>query len=191
MLLSESSIIQAHTEISMTVTSTPPAVTKRYPSLRFLTGVYKFIGALILVGGFFFGLSQMTSGSFGVMVGFSTIVSSLFMAGMCGLIAEGVEVFLGIEENTRQATLIAAQSATTSPVQADMRQMAATLAVATRLLEQVSINQQQTTQRLDTLTIGLDEVRGGIGTGVKSIESIAESSKATATLLYRNGAKPS
>ena len=175
----------------MTVTSTPPAVTKRYPSLRFLTGVYKFIGALILVGGFFFGLSQMTSGSFGVMVGFSTIVSSLFMAGMCGLIAEGVEVFLGIEENTRQATLIAAQSATTSPVQADMRQMAATLAVATRLLEQVSINQQQTTQRLDTLTIGLDEVRGGIGTGVKSIESIAESSKATATLLYRNGAKPS
>jgi len=177
----------------MTVTSTPPTVAKRYPTLRFLTGGYKFVGVIVLAGGMIFSIVQMVTISrfseFITMLG--TIFASASLSGMCWLIAEGVEVFLGIEENTRQATLIAAQSATTSPVQGDMRQMAATLAVATRLLEQVSINQQQTTQRLDTLTIGLDEVRGGIGTGVKSIESIAESSKATATLLYRNGPKPS
>ena len=179
----------------MSVTSTPPAVAKRYPTLRFLVGFYKLVGVIGLAGGMIFGLYQMVtisrfSSTLGLITMLGTILAAASLSGMCWLIAEGVEVFIGIEENTRQSALIAAQTATSSPLQAEMRQMAASLAVTNRLLEQVAINQEQTTQRLESLCAGVDEVRSGVGTGVKSIEAIAESSKATATLLYRNGAKP-
>ena len=175
----------------MSATYTLPEVTKRYPTLRFLVGFYKFVGVIALAGGILFGIIQMLAqGTFGVMTGIGTILAAASLSGMCWLVAEGVEVFIGIEENTRQSALIAAQAATSPPLQAEMRQMAASLAITNRLLEQVAINQQQTTQRLDSLSAGVDEVRSGVGTGVKSIEAIAESSKVTATLLYRNGAKP-
>ena len=179
----------------MSATYTLPEVTKRYPTLRFLVGFYKFVGVIALAGGMAFGIYQMvTISRFSPMVGLitmlGTILAAASLSGMCWLVAEGVEVFIGIEENTRQSALIAAQAATSPPLQAEMRQMAASLAITNRLLEQVAINQQQTTQRLDSLSAGVDEVRSGVGTGVKSIEAIAESSKVTATLLYRNGAKP-
>jgi len=175
----------------MSATYTLPDVAKRYPTLRFLVGFYKFVGVIALAGGILFGIIQMLAqGTFGVMTGIGTILATASLSGMCWLVAEGVEVFIGIEENTRKTALIAAQAAASSPMQAEMRQMAARLAITNRLLEQVAINQQQTTQRLDSLSAGVDEVRSGVGTGVKSIEAIAESSKVTATLLYRNGAKP-
>lgn len=179
----------------MSATYTLPDVAKRYPTLRFLVGFYKFVGVIALAGGMAFGIYQMvTISRFSSTLGFATMLGTILAAaslsGMCWLVAEGVEVFIGIEENTRQSALIAAQAATSPPLQAEMRQMAASLAITNRLLEQVAINQQQTTQRLDSLSAGVDEVRSGVGTGVKSIEAIAESSKVTATLLYRNGAKP-
>ena len=184
--------------------STPPAVAKRYPVLRFLVVLYKVIGALIFVGGIAFGLYQMLTvgrmagmgglggfAVFGMIAALGTILSSLFLGGICWMVAEGVGVFLGIEENTRQAALSAAQAAAALPLKAERERMAAALASAIRLLEQMDVNQQQTNQRLDALVTGLDEVRGGVGAGVRAVESIAESSKVTATMLYRNGAKPS
>ncbi len=182
-------------EAHMSATYTLPDVAKRYPTLRFLVGFYKFVGVIALAGGMAFGIYQMvTISRFSSTLGFATMLGTILAAaslsGMCWLVAEGVEVFIGIEENTRQSALIAAQAATSPPLQAEMRQMAASLASTTRLLEQMAAGQQQTNQRMDALAAGLDEVRGGIGTGVKSIEAIAESSKVTATLLYRNGAKP-
>ncbi len=117
-------------------------------------------------------------------------MSSVVIGGLCGLLAEGIEVFLGIEENTRQATLIAAQTVATAPTKAELQQMAVHLVSATRLLEQMAINQQQTNQRLEALSAAFVEVRSGVSTGVQAIESIAESSKVTATVLYRQGVKP-
>ncbi len=180
--------------------STPPAVAKRYPVLRFLVVLYKVIGALIFVGGIAFGLYQMLQvsrmgglgmGVGGIIMGLGAILPSIFLGGICWMVAEGVGVFLGIEENTRQAALSAAQAAATMPLKTERERMAAALASAIRLLEQMDANQQQMNQRLDALVTGLDEVRGGVGAGVRAVESIAESSKVTATMLYRNGAKPS
>jgi hypothetical protein len=174
----------------MTANATPPRVQKRYPTLRFLVGLYKVIGLLVLTGAFILGLIQMASnGGFGVLTGIGTIFAGASLSGMCWLIAEGVEVFIGIEENTRQTALSAAQAAAPSPLLADLRQVVAMLASTARLLEQVAEHQQQINQRLDTLVVGLDEVRGGVGTGVRAIEAIAESSKVTATVLYRQGTK--
>jgi hypothetical protein len=178
--------------------SAPPAVAKRYPVLRFLVVLYKVIGALIFVGGIAFGLYQLLQvsrmggmGVFGIIAALGTILPSLFAGGICWMVAEGVGVFLSIEENTRQAALSAAQAAATMPLKTERQRADTALASAIRLLEQMDANQQQTHQRLDALVAGLDEVRGGVGAGVRAVESIAESSKVTATVLYRNGGKPS
>ena len=146
---------------------------------------------IVLAGGFLFGFTQMVSqGSMNVvMLGLGTIFTSASLSVTCWLIAEGIEVFMAIEENTRQSALTAVQAATTTPSKVEMQQMAATLASATRLLEQMATSQQQTNQRLDALGTGMDELRSGVGTGVRAIEAIAESSKVTATVLYRQVAK--
>ena len=97
----------------MSATYTLPEVTKRYPTLRFLVGFYKFVGVIALAGGMAFGIYQMvTISRFSPMVGLitmlGTILAAASLSGMCWLVAEGVEVFIGIEENTRQSALIAA-----------------------------------------------------------------------------------
>jgi nitrate reductase NapE component len=174
--------------------STPPPVEKRYPILRFLVVLYKVVGVLVVAGGFLVGLYQMLAngrmGVFGIIAGLGTMIPSLFAGGICWMVAEGVGVFLSMEENTRQAALSVAQAAATMPLKTERERMAAALALAIRLLEQMDMNQQQTNQRLDALVTGLNEVRGGVGAGVRAVESIAESSKVTATVLYRSGGKP-
>ncbi len=55
-------------------------------------------------------------------------------------------------------------------------------------LEQIAVN-QQTDQRLDALATGVGELHGGVGTRVRAIKAIAESSKVTATILHRQAAR--
>jgi hypothetical protein len=166
----------------MATPRTPPAVARRYPTLRFLVNLYKAAGVVILAGGVLFGIYQRVNISrFGLMAGLipmlTTILPSAVAGGTLWLIAEGVAVFIAIEENTRMIALRAAQPAPAAP------QVEVSPISISRLLDQLAAGQAQTNQRLDVLIAALAEVRGGVGTGVQGIEAIAETSKATATIL--------
>lgn len=176
----------------MTALNTPPAVARRYPTLRFLAGLYKVVGVIIMAGGVIFGISQLVnlvrySPLFGLTAMLTTILVSAAAGGVLWLIAEGVEVFIAIEQNTRQ---IAAQAAPAQPA------AGVTPIAIGPLLDQLAAGQAQTNQRLDALIAAIAEVRGGVGAGVQGVEAIAETSraiaetsKATATILYRQGVK--
>lgn len=184
----------------MTATASLPHIAKRYPTLRFLVGLYKVAGVLILAGGFIFGLFQMIQmsrfGLAGVIAGGITISSGLLGGGMCWLIAEGIEVFIAIEENTRQMALQAARSAAPQAIAApqegqDISMAVAYLEASTRLIEQLLNAQQQAGQRLDALATSVETLRTQIDAGVRVAEAVAESSKVTATVLYRQSGKQS
>lgn len=176
----------------MAAPRTPPAVARRYPTLRFLVKLSKASGGLALAIGGIIGLLQVASlirfGSVaGLIAMLSTILPSVMAGGALWMVAEGIEVFIDIEENTRQ---IAAQPTPAAP------QAGITPISIGQLLDQMAAGQVQTNQRLDALIAALAEVRGGVGAGVQGVEAIAESSraiaetsKATATILYRQGVK--
>lgn len=127
--------------------------------------------------------------SFDVLAGIGTIFAGLSLSGMLWLVAEGVQVFIDIEENTRQTAYGVATPVTVPPAQLDTGEILASLAAVVRLLEQVAAYQQQTNQRLDSVTKELNELHANVGSGVKAMEAVAESSKVTATVLYRQVSK--
>lgn len=175
-------------EGSMATPQMPSIVMKRYPTLRFLIGIYKAAGVLVLAGSIIFGLYQMiTIGGFNLLLGFITMLGTIFsgavLSGVFWLIAEGIDIVIAIEENTRLTALRTTQVAPPiSPAELSQPSI-------TRLLDQLVAGQIQTNQRLDALITALSEMHGNISTGVQTIESIAESSKATATILYRQGSR--
>lgn len=165
----------------------PPHVEQRYKTLRFIAGMYSLFAAIVLVFGLLIGIGQLLSGP--AMLGVGMIVGTLSLTGTCLMIAEGIAMFLDIEENTRQAAVSAAQAASIPPPAKDLQRIAASLDATARLIEQLLAAQQQANQRLDALATGVDELRAQVGTGVSAAQAVAESSKVTATVLYRQGAR--
>jgi hypothetical protein len=133
-----------------------------------------------------YGLITMVSGgSLSVMTGLGILFAAASLSGTCWLVGEGVELFIDMEENTRQSAVIAAEAAAVAPTKAEMLKIVEAMASTTRLLEQVVA----TNQRLDVLGVSMTEIRDAVGAGVKAMETTAESSKVTATMLYRQVAK--
>ncbi|MEO8146855.1 MAG: hypothetical protein ABI723_04410 [Bacteroidia bacterium] len=80
-------------------------VSERYPTLRFISGVYRFLALLVIIATaiiLFYGLKVGTNGlvfSIGVIV----IGGILFVTSLAA--AEGIKVFIDIEHNTRISAL--------------------------------------------------------------------------------------
>lgn len=174
-----------------------PQIEVRYPILRFLVIVYKVIGIVIITSGFVFALVQMAQiRSFGVFFaissGITIMMSGLITGGLSWLVAEGVEVFLSIEQHMRQ---VAAQTTPATPAQTsvtlhsqqDLAMAVTYLEVSTRLMEHLLASHQDTGKRLDTLIAHVETLQTHAETGVRAAESAAESSRVVATMLYRQG----
>ncbi|WP_129627164.1 hypothetical protein [Candidatus Oscillochloris fontis] len=161
----------------------PPTLERRYPTLRFLVGLYKVVGVIALTVSIVIGSFQLVGMSrFSLPLGFFAMLSTLLIgaaiAGACWLVAEGIAVFMAIEENTRMIAMNMNTGAAAPPAE-DLK----------RLVQQMVDEQINTNHRLDALVNTLVAMRGNVSSGVQGIEAIVESSKATATILYRQSNK--
>ncbi|EFO81230.1 hypothetical protein OSCT_0891 [Oscillochloris trichoides DG-6] len=165
----------------MSMLNIPPTIERRYPTLRFLVGFYKVVGVIVLAGSVIVGIYQLVAirlGMLGFFAMLSTILSGVAIGGLCWLVAEGIEVFMAIEENTRMAAMNM-RTGTAAPPAEDLK----------RLMQQMLEEQINTNHRLDALVNMLVAMRSNVSSGVQGIDAIAESSKVMATILYRQNNK--
>ncbi len=159
----------------------PPTHERRYPTLRFLVGLYKIAGVVVLAGSVIVGIYQLVAirlGMLGFFAMLSSILSGVAIGGACWLVAEIISVFMAIEENTRMTAMNMNTGAAAPPTE-DLK----------RLVQQMLEEQINTNHRLDALVNMLVAMRSDVTHSSQGIEAIAESSKATATILYRQNNK--
>lgn len=168
----------------MATKQTPASHSEPYPTLRGMALVYKSLGVLVAGLSIVVGVMMMVDGTgSAISGGIGLIFTGLVTSTTLWLIAEGIEVALDIEYNTRQ-TMEQVSTASQRPGASSVD--AATL---TKILEKLVASQAQTNQRLDELATIASALKSELGTEVKILESVAESSKVAATVLYKQSTR--